>query len=144
METTLPSTQLPSVENGEMIPNLRFNEPWKLEILHQINIIANSISIASASIVLIILLAMRMYDHRLVDRVSLRLTAAISLTDMISSSSLLIYNYTSDTSGSACEIAAFLVIWLSNQYIFLSTAIAFNLQWLFLQDRYYNPVFEKW
>ncbi|KAG2222288.1 hypothetical protein INT45_006967 [Circinella minor] len=125
METTIQTTP---IDDQEIIPDLRFSEPWQTESIHQINIIANT---------------MRIYDYRLVDRVSLRLTAAISLTDMISSSSLLVYNYTSNT-GSNCEIAAFLVIWLSNQYIFLSTAIAFNLQWLFLQSHYYNPVFEKW
>ncbi|KAI9246227.1 hypothetical protein BDA99DRAFT_543324 [Phascolomyces articulosus] len=138
---TLPNAQI--IPDGAGIPDLRFQEPWQLESIKNINIIANSVSIASASTVLIILLAMRLYDHRLVDRVSLRLTAAISFTDLISATSLLIYTYSSD-SGSACEIAAFLVIWLSNQYIFLTTAIAFNLQWLFLQSRYYNPVFEKW
>ncbi|KAI9496560.1 hypothetical protein BDB00DRAFT_926759 [Zychaea mexicana] len=125
------------------VPDLRFSEPGQKDTLQQINIIANSISIASASTVLIILLAMRIYDYRLVDRVSLRLTAATSLTDLISSVSLLLYCYT-DSNGSACHIAAFLIIWLTNQYMFLTTAIAFNLQWLFLQSRYYNPVFEKW
>lgn len=39
---------------------------------------------------------------------------------------------------------AFLIIWLSNQYLFFSVAIAFNLQYLFLHKKYFNPALEKW
>ncbi|KAI7886117.1 hypothetical protein K492DRAFT_190340 [Lichtheimia hyalospora FSU 10163] len=86
---------------------------------------------------------MRLYDRRFVDRVSLRLTAAISMTDLVSAISLVVYTLVGND-GPTCSTVAFLIIWLTNQYIFLSTAIAFNIQWLYLQDRYYNPAFEKW
>ncbi|KAG0171733.1 hypothetical protein DFQ30_000489 [Apophysomyces sp. BC1015] len=125
------------------IPNLRFTETWQDTSIHYINIAANIVSIVSASVVLLILLAMRIYDPRFVDRVTLRLTAAVSITDLVSSIVLVSYSLNTDT-GIGCQMIAFLIIWLTNQYLFLTTAIAFNLKWLFLQKRYYNPAFEKW
>lgn len=129
--------------DDETVRNLSFQEGWQIYSLRLLNLISNSISIVSAITVLVILLAMRLYDRRFVDRVSLRLTAAISMTDLVSAISLVVYTLVGND-GPTCSTVAFLIIWLSNQYIFLSTAIAFNLQWLYLQDRYYNPAFEKW
>ncbi|RUP45365.1 hypothetical protein BC936DRAFT_148267, partial [Jimgerdemannia flammicorona] len=75
---------------------------------------------------------------------SLRLSLALSITDLISSIALEIYTFSESSHGSVCTFAPFLIVWLSNQYLFLSVAIAFNLQYLFLFKRYFNPAFEKW
>lgn len=115
----------------EEVPNLRFTDPQQLDTLKIINIVTNVISAISAFLVLAILFAMRCYDRRLVDRVSLRLAAAVSLTDLISSISLIAYSYLSNGTTSAvisCQIIAFLIIWLTNQYLFLTTASGFDLE----------------
>lgn len=104
---------------ADSIPDLRFHEEWQLSSLQTINVAASIVSMASALAVLLILFAMRLYDRRLVDRVSLRLTAAVSLTDLISSCSLVVYSYT-NSEGVGCQVVAFMVIWLSNQYLFLT------------------------
>ncbi|KAJ2956856.1 hypothetical protein NQZ79_g7375 [Umbelopsis isabellina] len=129
--------------NSSYVPNLQFEFEWQNDILNEINVIGNSLSVASGMIVLIVIFALRLYDKQLVDRVSLRLSAAISVTDIISSAALLIYTYVT-VEGGACILSPFLIIFLTNLFLFLTVAIAFNLQHLFLHQRYYNPSFEKW
>ncbi|KAI8583976.1 hypothetical protein K450DRAFT_220867 [Umbelopsis ramanniana AG] len=129
--------------NPEDVPNLQFEFEWENDLLNVINVVCNSISVVSGMIVLAIIFGLRMYDKKLVDRVSLRLSAAISVTDVISSAALLIYTYVT-AEGGACQLSPFLIIFLTNLFLFLTTAIAFNLQHLFLHQRYYNPNFEKW
>ncbi|CAM0136880.1 unnamed protein product [Umbelopsis sp. WA50703] len=129
--------------NSSYVPNLEFEYEWQNDILNEINVIGNSLSVASGMIVLIVIFALRMYDKQLVDRVSLRLSAAISVTDVISSAALLIYTYVT-VEGGACLLSPFLIIFLTNLFLFLTVAIAFNLQHLFLHQKYYNPSFEKW
>ncbi|KAG2176499.1 hypothetical protein INT43_005739 [Umbelopsis isabellina] len=116
------------------IPDLTFSSQFEFEVITQLNVICNSISIVCGMIVLTITAALRIYNKKLVDRVSLRLNAAVSATDVVNSIALLIYTF-EDEEGNSCKFSAFLIIWLSNQYIFLTTAIAFNLQWLFLHNR---------
>lgn len=118
MNDTGPSSNQALNEAG--IPNLTFPEPWQSGVIQELNIIGNSISIACAMIVLTITAALRIYDKELVDRVSLRLNAAVSATDVVNSMALLIYAF-SNSEGASCTFSAFLIIWLSNQYIFLTT-----------------------
>jgi len=129
--------------SADSVPNFRFEFKWQDDTLNTINVIGNSLSVASGMVVLIIILGLRIYDKQLVDRVSLRLSAAISVTDVISSAALLIYTFVT-VEGGACVLSPFLIIFLTNLFLFLTTAIAFNLQHLFLHQRYYNPSFEKW
>jgi hypothetical protein len=104
----------------DAVPNLLFDYEWQNDLLNVINVVCNSISVASGMIVLIIIFALRMYDKKLVDRVSLRLSAAISVTDVISSAALLIYTYVT-AEGGACLLAPFLIIFLTNLFLFLTT-----------------------
>lgn len=106
--------------SAEYVPNLEFEFKWQDDTLNVINVIGNSISVASGMTVLIVILALRIYDKQLVDRVSLRLSAAISVTDVISSAALLIYTYVT-VEGGACVLSPFLIIFLTNLFLFLTT-----------------------
>jgi hypothetical protein len=112
----------------ETIPDFTFDYQWQNYVIQQLNIICNSISIACGIIVLTITAGLRIYDKKLVDRVSLRLNAAVSATDVVNSIALLIYTF-SNSEGASCTFSAFLIIWLSNQYIFLTTVS--TLFWVF-------------
>ena len=118
MNESSPRSQ--QVLNERSVPNLAFPEPWQSQVIKDINVIGNSISIACGMIVLIITAGLRIYDKKLVDRVSLRLNAVVSTTDVVNSMALLIYTF-SNSEGASCKFSAFLIIWLSNQYIFLTT-----------------------
>lgn len=106
--------------SAESVPNLQFEFKWQDDTLNVINVIGNSISVASGMTVLIVILGLRIYDKQLVDRVSLRLSAAISVTDVISSAALLIYTYVT-VEGGACVLSPFLIIFLTNLFLFLTT-----------------------
>jgi hypothetical protein len=105
---------------NEGIPDLAFEFHWQSEVIKTLNIVCNSVSIACGMVVLTVTAALRIYDKKLVDRVSLRLNAAVSATDVVNSMALLIYTF-SNSEGASCTFSAFLIIWLSNQYIFLTT-----------------------
>lgn len=94
-----------------------------------VNLCVNSIGMFCAVMVCIILLLVRLYDKSLVDRVSLRLTAAVSTVDAIKSAAYIIFTFVA-TPGAACGATAWLILFLTNLYTFLSVAIAFNLQWV--------------
>lgn len=108
------------------------------------NVYLNGVSILAACAVITIFFFMRVYNKKLVDRVSLRLSLAISITDLLSAASLEVYSFSDNLTGSGCKGVAFVMIWFSNQYLFLSVAIAFNLQYLFLHKKLFNPALEKW
>lgn len=133
--------QVPGLDN--VLPSYALPDDQKI-VLAYLNIYINGVSIAAASIVLLAVFSMRMYDKRLVDRVSLRLNIVISVTDLLFSIAMEILTIYDSRMASGCNVMAFLLYWLSNQYLFLSFAIAFNLQYLFLHKKLFNPAFEKW
>ncbi|KAI8576729.1 hypothetical protein K450DRAFT_274424 [Umbelopsis ramanniana AG] len=106
-----------------------------------VNLCVNSIGMFCAVMVCIILLLVRLYDKTLVDRVSLRLTAAVSTVDAVKSAAYIIFTFVA-TPGAACGATAWLILFLTNLYTFLSVAIAFNLQWLFLLRKRVHPWLE--
>lgn len=93
------------------------------------NTTLNPASIICGSAVCIILLIIRAHDRSLVDRVSLRLTAVVSAVDVMKAAVYIIFTYVA-TPGATCRATAWLVLFLTNLYTFLSVAIAFNLQWV--------------
>jgi len=107
-----------------------------------INLVLNSASIFCGVLVCLIIGLIRLYDKSLVDRVSLRLTAAVSTVDTIKAAAYIIFTFVA-TPGAACGATAWLVLFLTNLYTFLSVAIAFNLQWLFLLGKRVHPNLEK-
>lgn len=110
------------------------------EILDLSTLILNSISMLATLLVLVIALLMRLYDKKLVDRVSLRLSISISITNFLAAVSLVAIAFIKTN----CEFVAFAFVWLQNQYLFFSVAIAFNLQYFFLHKKTFNPAIEKW
>ncbi|RUS22073.1 hypothetical protein BC937DRAFT_90510 [Endogone sp. FLAS-F59071] len=98
----------------------------------------------AASVVIIFFLLMRWYDKKLVDRVSLRLNLAISITDLFSHISIVLFNFLAYKYHISCNPVVAGCVGLSNQYVFFSAAIAFNLQYLFLHKKPFNPNIEKW
>lgn len=107
-----------------------------------LNLCINSAGIAGGVLVCLIIALIRLYDKSLVDRVSLRLTAAVSTVDAIKAAAYIIFTFVA-TPGAACGATAWLILFLTNLYTFLSVAIAFNLQWLFLQGKRVHPHLEK-
>lgn len=127
-----------------IIPNLTFPDEEQ-NVLNNINNYTNIPALVCAFLVLVIVVAMRLYDRKLVDRVSLRLNAAISATDMVKSVALMIYTYELISPGGfACKLVPFLIVWLTNQYVFLTMSIAHNLLLIFLLDKPFKEVYEKW
>ncbi|KAG2172076.1 hypothetical protein INT43_001553 [Umbelopsis isabellina] len=94
-----------------------------------VNLCINSAGIAGGVLVCLIIALIRLYDKSLVDRVSLRLTAAVSTVDAIKAAAYIIFTFVA-TPGAACGATAWLILFLTNLYTFLSVAIAFNLQWV--------------
>ncbi|RUS20546.1 hypothetical protein BC937DRAFT_94981 [Endogone sp. FLAS-F59071] len=126
------------------VPVYTFTDDYEIDILHDLNVDLNVASIVAAVGVFTITLLMRLYDKKLVDRVSLRLSLSISITDFLQAIALELWAFSSDFNDTGCAGVTFLVVWLSNQYLFLSVAIAVNLQYLFLYKKPFNPALEKW
>ncbi|KAL1921613.1 uncharacterized protein VTP21DRAFT_11329 [Calcarisporiella thermophila] len=99
-----------------------------------VNVTLNSISIVSGVIVCALILAIRLYDAKLVDRVSLRLTAAISAVDSLRAAGLIYFTYTV-AEGPLCDFSSWILIFLTNYYLLLTCAIAFNLQWVLIHQK---------
>ncbi|RUS14265.1 hypothetical protein BC937DRAFT_94081 [Endogone sp. FLAS-F59071] len=126
------------------VPYLGFNDQ-QYTVLNGINNYVNYVSLAAAFLVVVIMLALWLYDKKLVDRVSLRLNVLISVTDLLKSAGLVVFTIAEVAqSGLSCQISPILVVWSMNQYIFLTTCIAFNLQYLFLLGKPFNPYYERW
>ncbi|KAK9765522.1 hypothetical protein K7432_006084 [Basidiobolus ranarum] len=107
-----------------------------------INVVLNSASIVCGSLVLIIYFSIRSIEPKLMDRVSLRLTAAISAVDVLKAIVYILFTFVS-VSGPACDFSAWAIIFLTNYYIFLTCMIAFNLQYVFLHNKPYYPGLER-
>ncbi|RUS20389.1 hypothetical protein BC937DRAFT_95313 [Endogone sp. FLAS-F59071] len=127
------------------IPNLQLTD-GEQAVFNSINFYANIPSIFLALLVEVLIVTLALYDRKFVNRVSLRLAALISATDIVNACALLIYTEASSDgeNGPSCKISAFLIVWLTNQYLFLTVCIAFNLQYLFLQEKGYNAYIEKY
>lgn len=127
-----------------IVPNLRAT----VDEMNFFNNLNTSLSIASmvcASLVEVIIVAMALYDRKLIDRVSLRMCALISATDLIKSAALVVYTYANIAGGGiACKISPLFFVWSNNQYLFLTACMAYNLQHLFLMKKPYRYYYEKW
>lgn len=126
------------------VPFLGFTDQQNV-VISDINKYVNYVSLVAALVVIVLMLALWLYDKKLVDRVSLRLNVLISVTDLLKSAGLVIFTIAQGTqSGLSCQISPILVVWSMNQYIFLTMCIAFNLQYLFLMGKPFNPYYERW
>ncbi|ORY00349.1 hypothetical protein K493DRAFT_298945 [Basidiobolus meristosporus CBS 931.73] len=106
---------------GTDVPNLSISDPTFTQVNVIVNTTLNILSIVGGLLVVFITAGLWLYDRRLMDRVSLRLNAFISLVDVIRSAIVLAYTFMSS-----------------------DTAVAFNLQWVVLQERVFLPWMEHY
>ncbi|CAH1757174.1 18821_t:CDS:2 [Entrophospora sp. SA101] len=117
-------------------------------ILHKLNLYLSVVSISSGFLVLLIMTIMWFYDRKLVNRVSLRLTAMISFVDILTGGAVLAYTLRIPLDDPICTAIGFAMSFLPLLYLLLTVMIAFNLQIVFLHrkkvssfsDRWYIPV----
>ncbi|KAF0456435.1 hypothetical protein F8M41_001373 [Gigaspora margarita] len=118
------------------------------DIIKNLNISLSITSIVGGFIVLIIILIMWLYDKKLVNRVSLRLSGLISFVDILSGAAAIAYTLYTTGDTSICTFIGWAMSFLPTLYLFLTVMIAFNLQVVFLHrkkvsafsDRWYLPV----
>ncbi|KAL1920986.1 uncharacterized protein VTP21DRAFT_11621 [Calcarisporiella thermophila] len=127
----------------ENIPNMLIDDPAVNSLAVGINVWGNALSIIGGSLVVLITLGLWLYDRRLVDRISLRLNVAISLVDIAKAAAILYYTFYT-VEGFWCSFNVFFIVLTTNLYLFLTTSIAFNLQWVVLMEKPYRPWMEKW
>ncbi|CAG8637541.1 12487_t:CDS:2, partial [Ambispora leptoticha] len=116
----------------------------QVNLIIQFNIDLSITSIIGGLLVLLVIASMWRYDKKLVNRVSLRLTAVISFVDVLNAIALIIYtNYTPDDTPLCTGIAAALSFF-PQVYLFLTVMIAFNLQLVFLHRRKISKFSDRW
>ncbi|KAI9296413.1 hypothetical protein K502DRAFT_359187 [Neoconidiobolus thromboides FSU 785] len=108
-----------------------------------LSIALNVISAVASIIVITMMVFVYVIDRRLMDRVSLRFTLAISIVDFLKAVSILIYIFV-DTPGVECVLLAYLIPVFTLLYMFLTICIALNLQLTFVNGLRFNSKWEKW
>ncbi|CAJ0750971.1 19129_t:CDS:10 [Entrophospora sp. SA101] len=116
-------------------------EHFRLEATYdKLNFYLSIISISCGFLVLFIMTIMWLYDRKLVDRVSLRLTAMISFVDMLNGGTVLAYTLWIPVDGTLCTAIGFgmsffpSVIFISNCYDCIQSTVSR------FSDRWYVPV----
>lgn len=97
-------------------------------IFRSLNTYLSIISIVGGLIVLTIIIAMWLYDKKLVNRVSLRLTAVISFVDAVTGAVVITYAWYEPKDTSLCTFIGWGMSFFPQLYLFLTAMIAFNLQ----------------
>ncbi|KAI9291861.1 hypothetical protein K502DRAFT_357151 [Neoconidiobolus thromboides FSU 785] len=111
-----------------------------MELLYLFNDLLTGISLFCATLVLIFILLIRLYDKDLVNRISLKICAAISIVDIFRTSSFFIYLYhTSD--DLVCKLNAIFLNYIIISHMLLTFSIALNLQLVFIHNLRYKS---KW
>ncbi|KAL1917312.1 uncharacterized protein VTP21DRAFT_4968 [Calcarisporiella thermophila] len=126
------------------IPNLSVgSDPLFLNLTIKANVILNILSIIGGLLVIVLTLLLWLYDRNFVNRVSIRLNLAISVIDIIKAA--IIYSYTfADGAGWWCGFSVFLINFLTNLYLVMSSMIAYNLQHVILMEKQLRPWMERW
>ncbi|ORX90952.1 hypothetical protein K493DRAFT_356183 [Basidiobolus meristosporus CBS 931.73] len=123
-------------EAGAGVPNISISDTAFSQANIIVNTTLNILSIVGGLCVVLITLGLWLYDRRLMNRVSLRLNAAISAVDALRAAVVLAYTYMSEsTPKHVCVSSAWFIIFSADLYLFLSASVAFNLQWVVLQER---------
>ncbi|KAJ9083656.1 hypothetical protein DSO57_1032599 [Entomophthora muscae] len=99
-------------------------------------------SIASAGLILVILLVLAVYDAKMVNRISLRLTAVIALVDIVNHLNNMAHWTLGE--GDFCVASAFLRFFGRQVYCFLNISIALNLHLILLLELRPEPSWEKY
>lgn len=104
-------------------------EHQKLDVIYKkLNVYLSIISISCGFLVLLVMTIMWFYDRKLVNRVSLRLTAMISFVDMLNGGTALTYILRSPVDDTLCTAIGFGMSFFPQLYLLLTVMIAFNLQ----------------
>lgn len=109
-----------------------------------INFFGSVLSVLGAFFVEVVILAIALYDKKLVDRVSLRLNAFISLVDLIRAVAMIATSTLYIQNTKWCSILPFILIWMMNLWYFLIACIAYNLHLLFVVGKPPRESREKW
>lgn len=103
-----------------------------------INTALNMLSLVSGLVVVGMILVGMHWRPRLMERVSLRFTLAISATDAVRALSFLLYAHNRDP-GVYCTLLSYSNQSLTLMYLFLTVSIAVNLQLAFVK-----PAVARW
>ncbi|KAJ9058865.1 hypothetical protein DSO57_1007803 [Entomophthora muscae] len=90
------------------------------------------LSIACGMLVVLMIVVGGVVNRALVDRVSLRLTLAISVVDVAKAIVLVLYMYM-DQDTFTCSLVSFFIQWFTLVYLLLNSAILFNMQLIYFQ-----------
>jgi len=101
---------------------------YQADVVYNLNNWLSVVSIVGGLIVLIVMISIWLYDRKLVNRVSLRLTAVISFVDILAAISVIAYTRVSGEDNIGCMILGWTLSFLPQCYLFLTVMIAFNLQ----------------
>lgn len=94
---------------------------------HTLSLSINAASIGCGLLVVLMIVAGSVANRALVDRVSLRLTLAISAVDVGKATAMLLYSHADgDTFG--CAMISFAIQWFTLVYLLLNSAILLNIQ----------------
>ncbi|RIA95650.1 hypothetical protein C1645_816345 [Glomus cerebriforme] len=115
-----------------------------LKLIRDLNLNLSIFSIIGGTIVLIIIIFMYFYDKKLVNRVSLRLTAMISFVDVLSASTVIAFALYFPQDTSECTGIAAGLSFFPQLYLFLTVMIAFNLQIVFLHRKKVSSFSDRW
>ncbi|CAG8729641.1 409_t:CDS:1, partial [Acaulospora morrowiae] len=122
----------PSIPYVEPPENPLFQKSLEMmkqdKIFRNLNVNLSVISVAGGLIVLSIIAAMWLYEKRLVNRVSLRLAAVISLVDILTGIAVIEYSTYVARDTLKCTFIAWAMSFCPQLYLFLTVMIAFNLQ----------------
>ncbi|CAG8509898.1 5059_t:CDS:2 [Paraglomus brasilianum] len=117
---------------------------YQADVVYNLNNWLSVVSIVGGLIVLIVMISIWLYDRKLVNRVSLRLTAVISFVDILAAISVIAYTRVSGEDNIGCMILGWTLSFLPQCYLFLTVMIAFNLQLVFLHRRKVASFSDKW
>ncbi|CAG8490640.1 3348_t:CDS:2 [Acaulospora morrowiae] len=114
------------------------------DVFRKLNTNLSIISMTGGLIVLLMITAMWFYDKKLVNRVSLRLTAMISFVDILTGAVVIAYAHYPASNSTACTFIGFAMSFFPEVYLFLTVMIAFNLQVVFLHRRKVSSFSDRW
>ncbi|KAJ9077808.1 hypothetical protein DSO57_1013233 [Entomophthora muscae] len=104
--------------------------------------VLNIVSLLAAVAVVVVILGAKLVDRRSVDHVTIRITLAISILDIMAFITH-VCKTTLDLQDMQYFAAQSLQHWLLLAYLFLNMSIAVNLQLVYVHEYEFNPTWEQ-
>lgn len=104
--------------------------------------VLNQVSAIAAGLILVVLAVLFAYDAKMVNRISLRITAAIALVDVVNHLNNVFHRTLGE--GDLCVASAFLRVYGRQVYCFLNISIALNLHLILLAGLRPQAAWEKY